>query len=86
MKKNIRKSNDSKRYWFKRRLSGWVIVPIKWQGWIVMIIGILFGFAGIYVGDTDDAPGAAFLGILFMIAIIFSSVFLKGKKVHCRYF
>ncbi len=82
MKKSIGKSKDSKGYWFKRKLSGWVIVPVKWQGLFVIIIGILFGFAGIYVGDTDDAPGATFLGILFMIAIISFSIFLKGEKLH----
>lgn len=82
MKKSIGKSNDSKGYWFKRRFFGWIIVPVKWQGLFVIIIGILFGFAGIYVGDTDDAPGAAFLGILLMVVIISSFVFLKGEKSH----
>ena len=30
-------------------------------------VGIALAAAGIYVGDTDDAPGAALLGILLMI-------------------
>jgi hypothetical protein len=31
-------------------------------------IGVAIGAAGIYIGDTDDAPGAALIGILLMIA------------------
>lgn len=30
-------------------------------------IGVAIAAGGIYVGDTDDAPGAALLGILLMI-------------------
>jgi hypothetical protein len=30
-------------------------------------IGVAIGVAGIYIGDMDDAPGAALVGILLMI-------------------
>ncbi len=33
-------------------------------------IGAAIGAAGIYIGDTDDAPGAALLGILVMIVLV----------------
>jgi hypothetical protein len=33
----------------------------------LVAIGTAIGAAGIYIGDTDDAPGAALLGILIMI-------------------
>ena len=32
--------------------------------------GIAIGAAGIYVGDTDDAPGAALIGIVLMIGAV----------------
>jgi hypothetical protein len=32
--------------------------------------GLAIGAAGIYIGETDDAPGAALLGILLMIAAV----------------
>ncbi len=45
----------------------------KYKTWcisiILFIIGLLFAFGGIYVGETDDAPGAAFLGFLLMAVI-----------------
>ncbi len=33
----------------------------------LVAIGVAVGAAGIYIGDTDDAPGAALIGILLMI-------------------
>jgi drug/metabolite transporter (DMT)-like permease len=73
-------NNNPKGYWFKRKLFGWGWVPVRWQGWLVIFISLIFCFAGIYIGETDDAPGAAFIGILLMIAIIFFFGFWKGEK------
>jgi hypothetical protein len=36
----------------------------------LVAIGLALAAAGIYVGDTDDAPGAALLGILLMIGAV----------------
>lgn len=33
-------------------------------------LGVVIGAVGIHVGDTDDAPGAALLGILLMIGLV----------------
>ena len=32
--------------------------------------GVAIGAAGIYVGETDDAPGAAVIGIVLAIAAV----------------
>jgi len=72
--------NNPEEYWFKRKLFGWGWVPVKWQGWLVVIIGIAIFIAGIYIGDTDDPPGATFLGFLLMITLIFTFGFSKGEK------
>lgn len=37
---------------------------------ILIALGIALGAAGIYVGETDDAPGAAGLGLLLMIILV----------------
>ena len=34
----------------------------------LVAIGVAIGAAGIYVGETDDAPGAALIGIVLMLA------------------
>ena len=67
-------------YWFKRKLYGWGWTPVRWQGWVVLAIAVLIIFAGVYVGETDDAPGAALLGILLALALIFGFGYKKGEK------
>lgn len=41
---------------------------VKALGFIAL--GVVLGIAGIYIGDTDDAPGAALVGILLMIGLV----------------
>jgi hypothetical protein len=36
----------------------------------LVAIGVAIGAAGIYIGDTDDAPGAALIGIVLMIVAV----------------
>jgi len=72
--------DNPKGYWFKRKLYGWGWVPVRWQGWLVVAIGVALLFAGVWVGETDDAPGAALLGFLLMIGLIFTFGYWKGEK------
>lgn len=46
----------------------------------LIIIGIAIAGAGIYIGETDDAPGAALLGILLMIGTVVLSVRTALRK------
>lgn len=43
-------------------------------------LGAVFCIAGIYVGDTDDAPGAALLGILLMVGTLALAVKIARRK------
>jgi hypothetical protein len=36
----------------------------------LIVIGVALAAAGIYVGETDDAPGAALMGIVLMIGMV----------------
>jgi hypothetical protein len=36
----------------------------------LIAIGVGIAAAGIYIGETDDAPGAALIGILLMIGAV----------------
>jgi len=71
---------NSKGYWFKRKLYGWGWVPIKWQGWLVVIISVAFFTLGISIGETDDAPGATLIGFLIMVTILIFFGYWKGEK------
>ncbi len=36
----------------------------------LLVLGLVVAALGIYIGDTDDAPGAALIGLVFMIGMI----------------
>lgn len=40
---------------------------------VCILLGVLLSAGGIWVGDTDDAPGAAFLGLVLMAALFLYS-------------
>ena len=43
-------------------------------------IGLAVCAAGIYIGETDDAPGAALIGILLMISSVALGVRVARRK------
>ncbi len=47
---------------------------------VIVSIGIAIAAGGIYVGDTDDAPGAALIGILLMIGAVVLGVKTARRK------
>ena len=46
----------------------------------LVVAGLAIGAAGIYVGDIDDAPGAALLGIGLMVGLIVFGVRIARRK------
>lgn len=45
------------------------------------VVGLAIAAAGIHVGETDDAPGAALTGLLLMIiALVFSVKIARRRK------
>jgi hypothetical protein len=46
----------------------------------LITLGLALGAGGIYVGDTDDAPGAALLGLLLMIGLVTFGVKIARRK------
>jgi hypothetical protein len=46
----------------------------------IVAIGVAIGAAGIYIGDTDDAPGAALIGILLIIGAVALGVRTARRK------
>jgi len=47
----------------------------------LVAIGVAIGAAGIYIGDADDAPGAAFIGIVLMIGAVAHGVRTARRKI-----
>jgi len=46
-----------------------------------VVIGVALAAAGVYIGDTDDAPGAALIGILLMIGAVALGARIARRKV-----
>ena len=46
----------------------------------LVTLGVALAAAGITIGETDDAPGAALLGILMMIGLVVFGVKTARRK------
>jgi hypothetical protein len=46
----------------------------------LVAMGVALAAGGIYIGDTDDAPGAALIGILLMIVTVVLGVRIARRK------
>ena len=55
-------------------------MPVKWQGWLVIAIGVAIAIVAYYIGETGDAPGVIILGFIIMLVIIFIFGYWKGEK------
>ncbi|WP_438480266.1 hypothetical protein [Oleiharenicola lentus] len=45
-----------------------------------ILAGVAICAAGIYVGETDDAPGAALLGLVLMIGLVVLGIRKARRK------
>jgi hypothetical protein len=46
----------------------------------LVAIGVALAAAGIYIGEKDDAPGGALMGILLMIGAVVLGVRIARRK------
>jgi hypothetical protein len=46
----------------------------------LVAVGVAIAAAGIYIGEADDAPGAALVGILLMIGAVALGVRTARRK------
>lgn len=47
---------------------------------IFIALGIALGVAGIYIGETDDSPGAGGLGLVLMVLLVTLGVRAARRK------
>jgi hypothetical protein len=47
----------------------------------LIVLGITVAVAGVYVGEVDDAPGAALLGLVLMVgAVAYGVKLLRDRR------
>ncbi|MBN2339383.1 MAG: hypothetical protein JXP48_12675 [Acidobacteria bacterium] len=44
------------------------------------VVGLAIAAVGVYVGETDDAPGAALMGLLLLIVALVFSVKIARRR------
>lgn len=75
-------------FWFKRKLYGWGWTPVKWQGWVVVLVAVLLiiwnGINFSSITETNDPTGemlAWFFAktIIIVVALLVVS-YKKGEK------
>ncbi|MEK6844061.1 MAG: hypothetical protein AABX83_01400 [Nanoarchaeota archaeon] len=77
--------DNPKGYWFKRKLYGWGWVPVKWQGWVSILILVAFLILnGFYLASKTQPSNADFAlffaSIIIYGIIIFFVCYKKGEK------
>lgn len=75
-------------YWFKAKLYGWGWVPVKWQGWLVILVYLALILALVFTREKD-IPGNPDSGsnfLIFALPIIILTIllviiaYMKGEK------
>jgi hypothetical protein len=72
-------------YWFKRKLYGWGWTPVKWQGWVVVLVAIaLVVWGELDLAGTKDLTnedvGWFLVRIVTVTSLLLSICFAKGEK------
>ncbi|MDD3607285.1 MAG: hypothetical protein PHQ20_00595 [Candidatus Moranbacteria bacterium] len=85
--------DNPKGYWFKRKLYGWGWVPVRWQGWLVILLYILLILSLVLTreeaipGNPDS--GSNFLTfalpIIVLTALLIFVTYKKGEKPGWRW-
>ena len=50
--------DNPKGYWFKAKLYGWGWAPARWQGWVVLIIFLVFTVNNFFRIDSRSHSGS----------------------------
>lgn len=80
-------------YWFKAKLYGWGWVPVKWQGWCVILAYVML-LSVLIISKEKDIPGNSNSGsnfLIFGLLIILLTTLLificykKGEKPRWKW-
>jgi Tfp pilus assembly protein PilN len=73
--------NDQPTFWFPAKRYGWGWgLPVRWQGWLVLIgyFGLLF--AGLYYFKQRQAASSLWLYVAVLTVVLIAIVALKGER------
>ena len=67
-----------KKIWFRRKLYGWGWTPCSWEGWLVLLVWVIF-FA-LAVSNLDHEIFKNYLFIFLSVAVLIVICYKKGEK------
>ncbi len=75
-------------HWFKAKLYGWGWVPVKWQGWLVilayvaLIIALVFNREEAIPGNPDSGSNLLVFGlpIIVLTTLLIFICYKKGER------
>lgn len=84
---NYTKDNPSG-YWFKAKLYGWGWTPVKWQGWLVILVYVALIISLVLMreesipGNPDSGSNFLVFGlpIILLTALLIFICYKKGEK------
>jgi hypothetical protein len=83
--KNYREyvKNNPEGYWFKRKMYGWGWTPVKWQGWAVIAVFLVFILLSAFsLGKTPTDSEITWYVIKIILAVVLLILicYKKGEK------
>jgi hypothetical protein len=80
-------------YWFKAKLYGWGWTPAKWQGWLVLLVYVLF-LLTLIISREKTIPGNPDSGsnfltfalpIIVLTSLLVFIAYKKGERPRWRW-
>jgi uncharacterized membrane protein YhaH (DUF805 family) len=67
-----------KKLWFRRKLYGWGWTPCTWEGWLVLLVWVVFFTLAVSMMDHEGLKNLLFifLSTIFLIWVCYK----KGEK------
>jgi len=77
--------DNPKGYWFKRKIYGWGWVPVKWQGWVIILVFILLLIGSALSITKNEEPTNRELTLFFikeavLVTLLITICYKKGEK------
>jgi hypothetical protein len=71
-------------YWFKAKLYGWGWTPVRWQGWVVLLVYVAFVILFGLTIDQNSLPREIVftfvLPVVFLTTTLIRICYKKGEK------
>jgi hypothetical protein len=72
--------HNPKNLWFKRKIFGWGWTPVKWQGWLVILIFIVYLIRVSNEFANTQNLTTYLIQIMIGISLLILIAYLKGEK------